>query len=92
MGFDLCRGLKKLPAESFLNEISTGNYCFILYSLISAKLLVFNQTVSCHLLGLFDAHDVEDGRSNVGKYAGLNLCGLVFGNVDEKPCWECRRG
>lgn len=44
--------------------------------------VLLDQALTGHIGRLLDAHDLEDGRSNVAELAILNLCLLVLGDID----------
>lgn len=44
--------------------------------------VLLDQALASHIGRLLDAHDLEDGRSNVAELAILNLSLLVLGDID----------
>ena len=46
--------------------------------------LIHNQVLACHLLGLLQAHDMENTGRHVGQNAVLHLCRLIIGHIDKR--------
>lgn len=56
---------------------------YVRFAVSYGLLVVHNQVLTSHVGRLFQTHDVEDRRSNVGQTSVLHGSAVVVGHVDE---------